>query len=1259
MQTIGQLLSRDLSQPIEEVIKLDQRDEDTVYNEIIEYVATDRIKDQYKMVLQAMSEGPGDPSEAVGVWISGFFGSGKSSFAKNLGYVLANRNLKGIPAAELFIQELKKQGPDDPQVNHLKDFLDFINARFDSHVIMFDVQVDRAVKRANEPIAEIMYTVLLRELDYALDVDVAALEMELEAENRLVDFVHKCAEIYKDELGGKIPEPDSVPHTLGDVQPKDYAVWQRVRKGAQKIQRASTTLHHIDPQTYPNPESWAQSLKSTTEISIRTLVDHTFELGSRRRPNHAIIFIIDEVGQYVARSADKIENLRAVVEHFGQESKNRVLSNKTVAPVWVMVTSQEKLDEVVAAIDDKRVELAKLQDRFRYRIDMAPADIREVATKRVLAKEPEADKYLRQMFDEAKGQIRTHIQPERSQKISFDISEDDFVQFYPYLPHFVELSIDIVSGMRLQAGAPRHIGGSNRTIIKQAYEMLVSDRTRLVDAPIGTLVTIDKIYELVEGNLPSERQRDITSIMQTWPNDHWPARTAKAIALLEYVRGLPRTEKNIAALLYESLDASSPLPDVQKAINLLDGEFIRQTEDGWKLLTAQEKSWTAERDSLNPTPKERHDIWENNLRDIFSDAKMSSYKYKGQTFRIGVTWSGRTIASGQEIPLDLKISDTPEAFSNDCDEVRTDSRKATQQIFWVMATSDEIDDRVAEIYRSRQMVAKYDQLRAQAKITADESASLASEKLQVIRQEDRLKRLITVAFQQGTGFYDGNAKPGPDLGKEAHEILKGLLDYTVPRLYPKLDMGIYSLKGKEAGEILKAANLSGLPNVFYEANGGMGLVTFEGNKPVINLQANIVREILGYLQQEHSYGNKVTGRALETHFNNIPYGWDRQVVVVVMASLLRAGAIEVTYQGRRFRNHLDPQIRGVYEGANAFRSSSFAPRKAPDLKTLVDAVRRYEDLTGEEVDVDETVISQAFQDLAQEEMDGLKSIIAIGKANQVPQPILDMLSEYQNALLAILQGASDDVVNILAGEGKSFQQARNEVQQIRSALDDEGLERLRKARFVLNQVWPMVEERVGEEYAKLLDQVVFAEEKLADGSYYRYPSQIDEAITQITNAYSTIYIEQHNRRQGKYQEAIDYIRGLPDWSALANELIAENGEEIGNELLTETIEPIKSRLCEIDDIAKSLQKGITCGVCKSSIPILEADLIAVEGLRNQVIRQIQRMLEPEEEIERVRVAEIASSYQSLSTPEEVDEALERLREHLIKLIDSGVRVILE
>ena len=92
---IKDLLKRDLRERIEEVIKLSQDDEETVYTEITEYVATERIREHYRTLLRAIAEAPAEPHEGIGVWISGFFGSGKSSFAKNLGYVLDNRTLLG------------------------------------------------------------------------------------------------------------------------------------------------------------------------------------------------------------------------------------------------------------------------------------------------------------------------------------------------------------------------------------------------------------------------------------------------------------------------------------------------------------------------------------------------------------------------------------------------------------------------------------------------------------------------------------------------------------------------------------------------------------------------------------------------------------------------------------------------------------------------------------------------------------------------------------------------------------------------------------------------------------------------------------------------------------------------------------------------------------------------------------------------------------------------------------------------------------
>src|SRR6202158_994402 len=278
----------------------------------------------------APDNGHGRRGRLVGV--SGFFGSGKSSFAKNLGYALENRTVLGKKFADLFKQQLRD--------TRISDLLDLINAKTPTQVILFEVAKEADTRKVTQRIAELMYTVLLRELGYSEDFDIAELEIELEVEGKLPEFIAACKTLWN----------------------KD---WETVRAGAQKLSRASAILHELDPKLYPSADSWSHSQRNRdASISVSKVVKRTFELWGRRRKGKALVFIIDEVGQHVARSGDKIEDLRATIEEFGKVGKNLLKKRKIAAPCWVIVTSQEKLDEVVSALgDEKRIDLAKLQDR--------------------------------------------------------------------------------------------------------------------------------------------------------------------------------------------------------------------------------------------------------------------------------------------------------------------------------------------------------------------------------------------------------------------------------------------------------------------------------------------------------------------------------------------------------------------------------------------------------------------------------------------------------------------------------------------------------------------------------------------------------------------------------------------------------------------------------------------------------------------------------------------------------------------------------
>ena len=1219
---IRDLLRRDLSQKIEEVIQVDQVDEHAVYAEITEYVATDRIKDQYRELLQAINSARTEPTEGIGVWISGFFGSGKSSFAKNLGYVLSNEEVLGEQASDLFKAQLN-----DPE---LGDLIDLINQTIPTEVVMFDVQKDRA-GQSGLYISPFVYRVLLRYLDYAEDFDLAELEIELEAEGRLQEFVERFNRRYAAD--------------------DERASWtRRGRKGAQVWNRTGVILNELDPDTYPTSESFAQKLvQNRIQVDPRMLVERSFELMERRRPGKAVTFIIDEVGQYVAYNEARLENLRAVVEEFGRQSKNHMRARRIPAPAWFVVTSQERLDDVTSAIgDEKRVLISKVRDRFRHEIDLSPADVREVASRRVLSKDEVGERELSKLFEANEGQLNAACRLERTARET-KIGEREFIDFYPYPPHFIELSINIMSGIRLQPGAPRHIGGANRTIISQVYQMLVNNRTAFADKAVGSLVSLDAIYELIEGQVGHAKQQDISDIVRRFENDPedrgWAGRVAKAIALLEFVRDLPRTENNIAAMLVNRVGEPVSMSEVKAALErLADAQFVRDTEEGYKLQTAQEKSWQQERRGFQPKPKDRREVQREVLEELFSEPSLKRYRYKDlKTFSVGVTVDGVRLGSEGQIPLSIRVAEDVNEMGHKNSEATQESRDQKNELFWIFSLSPEIDKLVAGYYASVQMVSKYQQLQSQNKISTEEATSLTQERNEQRRLRNSLAGKLSEAIVGGQGVFQGVSRDASDLGKSVSEIFRSFFDLAVPDLYPKLEMGVRKLssKGKEAEEVLRAESLQGLPSVFYEGEDGLGLVVQEGAKYVPNPSADIAREVLDYLQSEHSYGNKITGKILEARFGDMPYGWDMDVLKLVLAVLLRAGSIEITHQGRRLRNYRDHQSRVPLTNNVQFRSASFAPRETPGRKTLTTAVTQYEQLTGETVDVEAGAISTAFKELAEEEMDLLTPLLAEARARGLP--VTDHLEGYRNDLQEVLNADDEDAVGILAGEGNSFREARDRTRRIREALVEKNLLVLDQARSVIRGMWPVLRSRP--EGEDLTDKAEELEGLLLSGDFYEQMAQIARLSEEIESAYRSLYDESHGRRRDAFSQAVEEIQARPEWTTVPEELAVS------------VLQPLTSRACE----RPGLPQGETvCPACQATVGQMETDLVALYKIKSDVLARLLELAAPDEKdhIEHVRLAAYFDGGM-LDSEEAVEAATERLREDLLKILAEGKKIVLE
>lgn len=1215
MKTVGELLSRDLKREINEIIKVDQVDEQVVYDELVEYVVTPPMKDQYRALFKAYAESRSEPTESAGIWISGFFGSGKSSFAKNFGYVLANKTVLGHPASDLFKERLND--------TTAAQFIDVINTSIPTEVVMLDVTTLSG--DSNEKISYILYRALLKHLGYAEDPLLARLEMDLEEDGRLDEFVSVCSKRFN----------------------KD---WRLVRKMAGNWNMTSAILHEMDPATYPDTESWSRTaLAKNRSVTLTEFIDQTFRALKARRSGHGLVFIVDEVGQYIAHSDDKIEDLRAMVEQFGKESRNRLKRHEIKAPVWVVVTSQERLDEVIAGIDSKKVELARLQERFPkdLRVDLKQSDIREVASSRILAKTPAGEGELKKLYESVQGRLSAAVHLENAAQLNTNIDQSSFVRFYPYLPFFMDLSIDIMQGIRLQPGMPKQIGGSNRTIIKQVYEMLVSPRIRFADKRVGSLVTLDAVYQLVEESLPSDQAEDVRRTVGQLSRQGDPgaiaARVLQTVCLLGYVAHLPRTEGNIAACLVSDVEAAAPVSDVHTALELLKGmNIIRNTDEGWRLQSRTEETWQQERHNLGgPKSADRKELLRCALAEICGDTPLRQYRHEsGRTFTVEYSLDGTTVVSGK-VPVSLLSVDDPDQVTTAVIGAVTMSRQADhdKDVYWVFAWNGDVDTCIDDVFRSKQMMAKYDMKAASGKLTPEFASCLAAEKTAVSKNQTVLRDKAKASLEQGVGVFAGVQHDASELGKNLVEQLHGLLGIALPQVYSKLAMGACQIKGSEATEVLKSANLEGLSNVFYSTDRGLGLVKHQDGHNQVALDVPVAAEVLNYIKAAvEQYGKeRCLGKALEEHFGEPPYGWEGDVLRVVLASLVRAGAIELTVQGQRCASYKDPRCLTAFASLPAFKVALFLPCEMVSMALIKEAVVAYVALTGSpELELKVDVVAGAIRDWARGELASLVDPEMRMKYAKLPGA--DVVQEYHDAIARLQDLPDVDCIKAMAANGTELKLVAHKAHPIVKGADENAAKVMDNTGKVMAEQLQALRQWGSEgdldEIAQELTMLT------ASTVFYTKMSRVQELIGQVTKRYAAAYQELHQHRENVYREALSTLQSVDGWTQLE----APQQESISADLTKYT--------------CSAPLDGVTgCAQCHGTLDGMTSDMDAVQKRLQNARAAMDRLLHPEDDIVTLHVSTYLSAI--FSQPEALQQALKRLQEDALKAMASGKKVRLE
>ena len=359
---IRDMFAENINRPINGVIKVDQDSTDVIEQEVREYVITKELKKHFISFFDYYSESFEKPTDDIGVWISGFFGSGKSHFLKMLSYILENRDIDGISTVELF----RRKFDGDPATFMLIDK----STRSRAETILFNIDIEGSINKDKTAVLRVFAKMFYTHLGfYGENLKVAMLEQ------------------YIDQIG-KTEEFRRV------FEAKKGKSWLEQRKAfAFNGKFIIPTLMEVLDMSEEDARRWFQD-KTAVEFSIAQLVEDIKAYVAARPRDFRLLFMIDEVGQYVGTDTDMLLNLQSLTEKIGSACGGKV---------WVMCTGQEAIDEIIKARAD---EFSRIQARFKTRLSLSSSSVDEVIQKRILKKKPEIGMKLEGLYQENDSVLR-------------------------------------------------------------------------------------------------------------------------------------------------------------------------------------------------------------------------------------------------------------------------------------------------------------------------------------------------------------------------------------------------------------------------------------------------------------------------------------------------------------------------------------------------------------------------------------------------------------------------------------------------------------------------------------------------------------------------------------------------------------------------------------------------------------------------------------------------------------------------------------
>ncbi len=818
----------DINRSINGVIKVAQDDENAIKQELEEYIITREVRKHFSTFLNNYEKSLDSATDKIGVWISGFFGSGKSHFLKMLSYVLANNTVAGKKAVDYFADKFN----DELMFAQLQRC-----ASVPTETILFNIDVKSSGEKDSTSLLRVFAKVFYEHCGfYGDDLKIAKLEQFIEDSGKTEAFKAKFEEVN----GG---------------------TWEDSRKTFGFLEDdVVKVLTDVLGMSETAARNWFNGTE-TADISIEQLVKEIKKYIDSKGKNFRLLFMADEVGQYIGSDSSLMLNLQTIVEEIGAKCGGRV---------WVMVTSQEAIDSITKIAGD---DFSKIQGRFDTRLSLSSSSVDEVIKKRILAKTEDSEDLLKYSYSKNSAVLKNLFTFNGGKAdMKGYAGEGEFVDAYPFVPYQFRLLQNVFVQIRTHGNSGKHLSEGERSMLSGFKEAAQAVEKK----DENTLVPFSLFYDTVNSFLESAIRRVIDRCQQAAENhdgiEAYDVEILKLLYLIRYVDDIPANLENITTLMVDDIntDKITMRQNIRDSLaRLVDQNYAARNGEIYTFLTDEEQE--VER-SIRNTPVDSAAIT-NSIADIIFNDLYSFKKFKYLKNDIPFDRIiDETIIGTATGAVRLQILTAASGLYRAGDqELRSKSDSENGAILLLSDKYHYFED-----LENAARIRKYVKSRNVSQLPEQTQAIIRGKQQQAAVYEKTAKEHISSAILEAKVYIPGDIIPikAVSVQDKIDETLKALVE----SVYVKLD---------------------NVTRYFESDQELLQILTNKGGADVDNPDA--VDEVENYLDLKRERMVPVSMADMQRKFSGIPYGWREIDIAAAVCTLIAQQKADIHYSGSQIQ----------------------------------------------------------------------------------------------------------------------------------------------------------------------------------------------------------------------------------------------------------------------------------------------------------------------------------------------------------------------